>query len=72
MDRIDELKEKIAQSFEWYGDKKTLVSSRVTYTGTELAEHVRKETDVGLRMMTNMMSLALTLIRSKQKQQNDD
>ena len=59
----EELKEKTISTFKKFGNEKALLSlSGNTYTGTELAFEIEKESKVGVDAIKRVLSLTIDLI----------
>lgn len=59
---MNELKSKIVSTYKKLGDKKGLVTKGRSYTGNELAKEIEDETELGVKIIANMIMLTIDLV----------
>ncbi len=71
---IEKLKELMVSTYKKMGDKKALTTRVIggkSYTGNEIAKEIEDETEIGLKMMDNIIQLSVDLV-SRDKINIDD
>lgn len=71
MKNIDQLKNKLISTYEKIGDRNGLVTKGVRYSGNEIAEEIENETELGVKMVENIILLTIDLL-SRDKINIDD
>jgi len=63
MDLTQKLKDKTISTYRKFGDDKAvLLKGKRSYTGHEIANEIENETEFGVRMLNNLLSLTIDLI----------
>ncbi len=65
IETLDKLKQLLHDDAAKHGDNIFFVENGTPYTGNELADHIKNETEFGLNVISDILNLSLTLLSSK-------
>lgn len=59
---LNKLKNVVSETYHKYGDKKILIVGKTSYSGNEIAQEIKNNTEFGIKQISKLINLSIDLI----------